>query len=189
MGNSYVSWGAILAGAVVSGAISLIFLHFGAGIGLAATLDGPRTTPVTGGMVITIGLWLIWVAVISGLTGGYVSGRLRTPATEATAHEREVRDGMHGAVTWAFATVVTLAAASLVSALAALAPQEAAEAINADVVASEKTATVILSFCTSAGALISGVASWWAATLGGDHRDSGVDLSRHLSFRRIVVKA
>ncbi len=189
MGTSYVSWGAILAGAVVSGAISLILLNFGAGIGLAAVLDGPRTTPVTGGMVIAIGIWVVWVAVLSGLAGGYVSGRLRNAVAEATEHEREVRDGLHGGVTWAVATVVTLAATSIVSALAALAPQEAAAAVNADVVASEKAATVILSFATSAAALISGVASWWAATVGGDHRDNAVDLARHFSFRRVVIKA
>jgi hypothetical protein len=37
---------------------------------------------------------------------------------------------------------------------------------------------VLLAFMTAASLLISGVASWWAATAGGKHRDEGIDHSR-----------
>lgn len=185
MSTSYVSWGAILAGASVSGAISLVLLHFGSAIGLAGIMDNTLTEPVKAGVVVTIGLWLIWVAVISSLAGGYIAGRMRTPAIEATEHEREVRDGIHGGIVWAVATVATIAAASIVGAITAYAPDHGDKIEQAaEILRSQKSATVILAFLSASASLVSSVASWWAATKGGDHRDNAVDLSRHLSFRR-----
>lgn len=188
-GSSYISWGSILAGAVVTCAISAVLLHFGAAIGLTATREFAPDEAVRTGVVVTIGIWIMWVQVLSSLAGGYLAGRMRTAVTGTNNHEREVRDGIHGLVVWAVATVAVAVGAAILSALTALAPADATEAksaaqIAADIVNTQKNAAVIFAFLTASGSLVAGVASWWAATKGGDHRDNQVDLGRHLSFQK-----
>ena len=42
-------------------------------------------------VAVTVGLWTAWVVVSSFMAGGYLAGRLRRRAFDATAHEVEVR--------------------------------------------------------------------------------------------------
>ena len=51
------------------------------------------------------------------MAGGYLTGRLRRRAYDATAHEVEVRDGSHGLVVWALGVLVAgyLAASGIAS--------------------------------------------------------------------------
>jgi hypothetical protein len=108
---SAVNWPAILAGAVLSTAVALILLAFGTALGLAVTspFEGEGVRPVW--FVIGVGLWLVWVQLISSYVGGYVTARLRPRAVGQTEHEVDVRDGLHGLLMWA----TTVIAAAIIS--------------------------------------------------------------------------
>jgi hypothetical protein len=116
--KSAVSWGAIIAGAVVAAAVSLILLALASGLGLASVSPWPNSgaSLTTFSVMTAIGLIVVqWVA--SGF-GGYVTGRLRTKWTGTHTHEVFFRDTAHGFITWALSTV--LVASLLASATASL---------------------------------------------------------------------
>ena len=75
----YVDWPAILAGAVLATALSLVLLAFGAAFGLS--LGSPTVAEGTSLRWITIagGIWFVWTAVTSVSAGGYLAGRLAPP--------------------------------------------------------------------------------------------------------------
>lgn len=99
--QSYLEWGAIFGGAVLAVAISTIMTAFGSAIGLTLVSPEPgRSTSLTV-IAIVAGLWALWVAVSASAAGGYLAGRMRRPVADASAHERDVRDGAHGLVVWA----------------------------------------------------------------------------------------
>lgn len=104
--QSAVSWGAIIAGAVVAVAISLVLVALGSGLGLASVSpwadQGVKATTFTVEAVI----WLIVMQWVSAVFGGYIVGRLRTRWSATHVHEIFFRDTAHGFVVWALATVV-----------------------------------------------------------------------------------
>jgi hypothetical protein len=106
---SAVSWAAILAGAVVAAAVSLLLVALGTGLGFASlspwSNDGPSATTFT----LMTAIWLIVMQWIAAGLGGYLTGRLRTKWVGAHTHEVFFRDTAHGFVTWALATVITSA--------------------------------------------------------------------------------
>jgi hypothetical protein len=116
--RSAVSWGAIIAGAVVAAAVSLILLALASGLGLASVSPWPNSgaSLTTFSVMTAIGLIVVqWVA--SGF-GGYVTGRLRTKWTGTHTHEVFFRDTAHGFIMWALSTV--LVASLLASAATSL---------------------------------------------------------------------
>jgi hypothetical protein len=108
-GSTAVSWGAILAGATASAAITLLLLAFGTGVGFSVV--SPWAGEGVSGTTFTIagGIYLIVVAMIPATVGGYLAGRLRSQWANVHEHERYFRDSAHGFVVWAFATAVTAA--------------------------------------------------------------------------------
>jgi hypothetical protein len=104
--RSYLDWPAVFAGAVVASAISLVLVTFGSAIGLSLTSPFDNTGMSAVGLAIALGLWLVWVQVSSFIAGGYVTGRMRRRAYDATEHESDVRDGMHGLVMWGTGVLV-----------------------------------------------------------------------------------
>src|SRR5580658_684017 len=97
---SAVSWTAILAGAVVAIAVTLILFTLGSGVGFAAAspwADGARTAAHIG---VFAGIWLIVVQWIASAMGGYLTGRLRTRWAGTHTHEVFFRDTAHGFLTW-----------------------------------------------------------------------------------------
>ena len=101
---SAVSWAAILAGAAVACAVSLLLFVLAAGLDLAsfsmATLRRGSAS-LTAMAAITL-IATQWIA--SGV-GGYITGRLRTRWTGTHTHEVFFRDTAHGFITWAVATL------------------------------------------------------------------------------------
>lgn len=185
--RSYIEWGTVIAGAVVACAISAVLVQFGAAVGLTQTSPVlSADANITPGFVLGTGIWLLWVQVIASLVGGYLAGRMRTPIVDvgATAHESDMRDGVHGLLVWATATLLVMVAAGAVSAIAAISdnPVEDAKRI-ADLPAAQKNATVIFAFFAGATSLVSAVISWAAATAGGNHRDTRADHTRYFTFR------
>ncbi|SFV36145.1 hypothetical protein SAMN05216456_2350 [Devosia crocina] len=105
-GSSYVDWSAIIAGVIFASAISLLFIAFGSAVGLNFVDFNSRE----GAPGILIGVaaasWFLWVQVSSLMAGGYLTGRLRRRHFDATEDESDMRDGAHGLIVWAGATVL-----------------------------------------------------------------------------------
>lgn len=189
MDRSYIEWGTVIAGAVVACAISTVLLQFGAVVGLSQI--SPQLSAdanITAGLVLGTGIWLLWVQIIAALTGGYLAGRMRAPIVDAgaTAHESDMRDGVHGLLVWALATLMVVVAAGFISAVASLTADPVEEAKRvAELTQADKNATVIFAFFAASSSLVSGVISWAAATAGGNHRDSRADHTKYFTFRVI----
>jgi hypothetical protein len=94
-----VSWGAIVAGAVVAVVTQFLLNLLGLGLGLTTfEFTGDDTS---GGFGMAQGIWTVVSALIALFTGGWVAGRL--------AGMPRKTDGMlHGVVTWALTTLLTL---------------------------------------------------------------------------------
>jgi hypothetical protein len=106
---SGVSWSAVLAGAFVTAALSLILLALGTGLGFASV----SVWSGVGASASTIGtaaiLWFILIQIMSSSMGGYLAGRLRTKWTGIHTDEVYFRDTAHGLLAWSVALVVTAA--------------------------------------------------------------------------------
>ena len=98
--SSYIDWPAVIAGAVVAAAISLVLLTFGSALGLSFTSPFENTGMSAIGLAIGLAIWLVWVQVSSFLAGGYIAGRMRRRVHDASEHESDVRDGIHGLLVW-----------------------------------------------------------------------------------------
>lgn len=99
--QSYVDWPAIFAGAILASAISFVLMTFGSAIGLGLTSPYAGESASMFWLAIGAGLWVLWVQVSSFMAGGYLAGRMRRRAHDATPHEVDVRDGSHGLLVWA----------------------------------------------------------------------------------------
>ncbi|XOC83905.1 PhnA-like protein (plasmid) [Microvirga sp. M2] len=96
-----ISWGAVLAGVVVTLAIQLIFNLLGIGVG-AATLNpaaGAAGNPSASTFSIGAGAWFVVAGILASLAGGYAAGRLAGRPKASTA-------GWHGLTAWALTTLV-----------------------------------------------------------------------------------
>lgn len=183
--GSYVEWSTIIAGAVLASALSLVMLQFGSVVGVA-DMDSFRNNTlamdITPARLIMAGLYILIIQVLSSMLGGYIAGRMRAPIS-ASEHEKEVRDGIHGILTWATATLAVAVSVALVAAFAHLAVEKPPEVIIAqDVLDREHKIAILLAFSAGATSLVSGVAAWAAAVAGGDHRDRSVDYSKYITF-------
>jgi hypothetical protein len=214
--NSRVDWGAVFAGAVLTTAVALILLTFGAGLGLSVTspYEGEGLAPAF--YAFAAGLWLLWIQLVSFTIGGYVTARLRARQPDATEHEVDVRDGLHGLLTWGVGVIAAAAIAfagiggataaaenadgrgDLLGAVAAAAGQEVDEAAAGEQAANPQAAdetvterraetarklTVLSAFITAASLLAGAAAAFYAAGLGGKHRDQNTQLTFFLIRR------
>jgi hypothetical protein len=94
-----ISWGAVLAGVVVSLVVQLILNLLGIGIGAASLNPSGGDNPSATGLSFGAGIWWTLSGIIAAFAGGYTAGRLSGRPTESTA-------GWHGLTTWAFTTLV-----------------------------------------------------------------------------------
>ena len=136
---STLSWGAVIAGAVASAALTLFLLALGVGLGLSVVSPWSDQGVSTTTFSIGAGLYLIAIAMLASTVGGYLAGRLRVKWAALNEHEVYFRDTAHGLVVWAVATVISAsalgaAATHLANGLSAgLAPAAAnASSANAD---------------------------------------------------------
>src|SRR3954462_8835524 len=130
---SGVSWGAVLAGAVASCAVTLLLLSLGTGLGLSAGSPWGNSGVSATTFKIGTGLYFIVMAMISSAIGGYLAGRLRTKWVGVHTDEVYFRDTAHGFLAWAFASVIgavllATPATSLIGGAASGATQAAANA-------------------------------------------------------------
>lgn len=104
---SPVSWGAVIAGAVVAAALAFVLHSFAAAMGLAVSSTAPTWRDASIALWVLSGVYLILVAFVSYAVGGYIAGWLRNPSSTASADEVEFRNGIHGVLVWGLATLLT----------------------------------------------------------------------------------
>lgn len=119
--TSAVSWAAILAGALVAAATSLILVLLAIGLGFASISPWTGSGAATTSIVMMTAIAVLIIQWLSAGVGGYVTGRLRTKWVGTHTHEVFFRDTAHGFIAWAVATLLvtstlTSGAASLLSA-------------------------------------------------------------------------
>ena len=104
--TSAVSWAAILAGAVVAAATSLILVLLAAGMGLASVSPWSGSGTSGTSILVMTAIALLIIQWLSAGVGGYVTGRLRTKWVGTHTHEVFFRDTAHGFIAWAVATLL-----------------------------------------------------------------------------------
>jgi hypothetical protein len=102
----YIQWGPVIAGALLAAALASVLHTFAAAIGLSMSSTAPTWRDTSFVLVLLSGLYLLLVAFVSYGLGGYVAGRLRSRLTGGAAGEIEFRDGVHGLLVWALATLL-----------------------------------------------------------------------------------
>jgi hypothetical protein len=104
-----ISWGAVLAGAFVAFAVSIVLFTLGSGLGFSSISPWPNTGVSATTFGAAAAIWLILVQWIAAAFGGYIAGRLRTKWTGVHTDEVYFRDTAHGFVPWAVATAAMAA--------------------------------------------------------------------------------
>ena len=129
---SAVSWPAIIAGAVVAAAASLILFALGTGLGLASISPWAKVGASVATFTVMSAIWLILTQWIASGLGGYLTGRLRVRWSRTHLHEVFFRDTAHGFLAWALATVITAALFSSAAVMATNAGAQAAAVATND---------------------------------------------------------
>jgi hypothetical protein len=107
--ESAVSWAAILVGASVAAALSLILLMLGTGLGLSSVSPWAYKSVTAMTLGVSTILWLTFTQVVASGMGGYLAGRLRTKWVAVHSDEVYFRDTAHGFLSWAVASLATAA--------------------------------------------------------------------------------
>ena len=106
-GASAVSWGAVIAGAVVASALSLALLMLGAGVGLVSVSPWSNNNVSVTTFGILAAAWFIAVQLFASGVGGYLAGRLRIRWVSGHTDEVYFRDTAHGLIVWGVGAIVT----------------------------------------------------------------------------------
>ncbi len=143
LGNaSAVSWGAILAGATVAAAASLVLLSLGTGLGLSAISPWAQKGVHASTFGVSSIVWVIVTQLCASALGGYLAGRLRTRWASVHADEVYFRDTAHGLLSWATASLVTAAILLAAASSAVGAAAQASAALASGAAAAGTTAAV-----------------------------------------------
>jgi hypothetical protein len=105
--ETFVEWRAAFAGAVIAAGVSITLLAFGSAIGLSVSSTAPTWRDSTPWLWLLSGLFLLFVALCGFGSGGYVTGRMRSPTGLAATVESEFQDGMHGLIAWGLAILIS----------------------------------------------------------------------------------
>jgi hypothetical protein len=104
---NYIYWAPILGGAVMAAALAFVLHSFAAAIGISVSSTAPTWRDASVALWLLSGVYLVLVAIVSYGAGGYLAGRCRSKLSPATSGEIEFRDGTHGLLAWAVATLIT----------------------------------------------------------------------------------
>ena len=131
------SWSAAIAGAFAATAVALMIAALGTGIGLSLASpysSGPSMTTVT----IAAAVWLVMAQTMGFAAGGYLAGRLRSPAYDGVAGETAFRDAAQGLVVWALGVVAMATIAGILGLFAAGATTQAAAGVASGLAAGSR---------------------------------------------------
>jgi hypothetical protein len=122
--TSRISWGAVIAGAVIALAVGATLNMLGAGIGATMVDAAARDTPDASSFGIAGGIWLLVSNLIALGVGAYAAARLSGTADGA--------DGsLHGIAVWATTTLVSAALlGNLLAGIASTAASGAADMLG-----------------------------------------------------------
>lgn len=101
-----LSWGAILAGAAVSLALTLLLLWLAVALGFTVVSPWANSGVSATTFKVGTGIYLIVIAMISSALGGHLAGRLRSGWEGVHPNEVYFRDTASGFITWALATLI-----------------------------------------------------------------------------------
>jgi hypothetical protein len=165
-----VSWGAIIAGAMVAVSVSLVLVILGAGLGLSSLTPLADRGLSARSLTVAATIWLIVTQWLSAGLGGYIAGRLRPRWLATHGHEVFFRDTAHGLVTWAVATVIVLAMLSGSASVVSAGPPAG---VQLDAVAAEaaRQSAAAAALYTALSLLIGAFIASVAAAIGGRLRD------------------
>ena len=102
----YPEWGPIVAGAMATAAIALVLHAFAVAIGLSVSSTAPTWRDASFALVLLSGLYVVLAALASYGLGGYLAGLMCTRLS--SRKDADLRDGLHGLLVWALATLVTV---------------------------------------------------------------------------------
>lgn len=105
--ESTLAWGAVIAGAVVAAALTLLLAALGVGLGLSVVSPWSDQGVSATTFHVGAGLYLLATAMLASTVGGYMAGRLRMQWVGLNEKEVYFRDTAHGLATWALATVLS----------------------------------------------------------------------------------
>jgi hypothetical protein len=128
--GSPLSWSAAIAGALAAIAVTFLIVALGSGIGLS--FASPYSGPSAKTMTIAAAVWLLMAETMGFATGGYLAGRLRSPAYDGVIGETTFRDAAQGVLVWAIGVVAMAALAGLLGLFAAGATVTAGAAAGAN---------------------------------------------------------
>src|SRR5215467_7141565 len=109
--GSPLSWSAAIAGAFAATAVTFLIVALGSGIGLS--FASPYSGPSAKAMTIAAAVWLLMAETMGFATGGYLAGRLRSPAYDGVIGETTFRDAAQGLLVWALGVVAMGALAGM----------------------------------------------------------------------------
>jgi hypothetical protein len=101
-----LQWTPVVAGALGAAALALVLHSFAIALGLSVGSTAPTWRDSSSALVLLSGLYLLLAAVVSYGFGAYLAARLRLRLADVPLEEAEFRDGMHGLVVWALATLL-----------------------------------------------------------------------------------
>ena len=127
-----VDWPAVVAGGVIAAGMSFLLLSFGSAVGLAVSSPFANEGASAATIGIMAVLWFAFSQLYSFAVGGYVAGRLRSPAGDTTDRDEiQFRDGIGGLLVWASALVISaLLIASTAAGVTRMAASGAGQAIG-----------------------------------------------------------
>src|SRR5512132_2491556 len=103
----YLEWGPVIAGAIAAAALALVLHAFAVAIGLSVSSTSPTWRDASFALVLLSGLYLVLAALASYGLGGYLAGLMRARLT--SRQDADLRDGLHGLLVWALATLLAAA--------------------------------------------------------------------------------
>jgi hypothetical protein len=164
-----ISWSAIIAGATVALATSLLLTLLAAGFGIRFAFGGLAWRGSLEGFSPIFGAGAIAVQVVSAGFGGYIAGRMRHQWFTVHPDEAHFRDTAHGLLAWALSTVVgvVLAATVLIPYAEQLAAPTAPSVLTADEALRAANIAMQAAFFTGVGMFLSAFIAAVAARLGG----------------------
>jgi hypothetical protein len=101
----YPEWGPIVAGGIAAAAFAVVLHAFALAIGLSVSSAAPTWRDASFVLVLLSGLYVVLAALASYGLGGYLAGLMRARAS--SREDADLRDGLHGLLVWALATLLT----------------------------------------------------------------------------------
>lgn len=103
--RGHVDWPAILSGAAIAAAASIVFTGFTAALGLGSVSAEPGEGLGWFALALIAAFAFIAMVAVYGL-GGYVAGRMRRRGL-TSEDEVEARDGIHGLTVWSIGVILS----------------------------------------------------------------------------------